>query len=181
MGRKVNSGLTTGVNGQYNIENYELDARLKEQIEETVNDNSPLNDDGISLEELKILDDAKVKYTKEDVVFVSRDSSGQLIWLEIGNDRSGLTHILARHSNDFADKHNISRNNIKSHINSFIKNGKLEYFKVTQRNGRDCYERLYSKSGQYFLLTGVGLNGYLVSAYPLSEKEAKALIRRNKK
>ncbi len=181
MGRKINSGLALGVRGQISFENYELDSKLKEQAKVTASNASLLKYETVSESDLKILDDAKVKYSKEDVIFVTHDSSGQLIWLEKGNEKSGLTHILTRHTNDFANKHGIAKNEIHRHINSIVKNGKLEYSKVTQRNGRDCYERLYSKSGQYYLQTGVGSNGYMVSAYPISEREALALIRRNKK
>ena len=176
MGRRINSGLATGIRGQVSIENYELDSKLKEQANDTLSSVSL-----VSESDYKILNDAKVKYNKADVIFVTHDSGGQLIWLEKGNEKTGLNHILARHANDFANKHGVAKNEIHSHINSIIKNGKLEYSKVTQRNGRNCYERLYSKSGKYYLQTGVGLNGYMVSAYPISEKEALALIRRNKK
>ena len=37
------------------------------------------------------------------------------------------------------------------------------------------------KNGKYYLLTGVGKNGFLVSAYPVKEKTAKTLIKRNAK
>lgn len=131
--------------------------------------------------DIKKLEEAGVKFNKEDVIFVANDSSGQLIWLEKGNDKSGLSHIKNRHATDFCEKHRVSIDNIPQHIRTIIEKGKLEYSKVTQRNGRECYERLYSKSDKYFLQTGVGSNGYLVSAYPISEKEALALIRRNKK
>lgn len=130
MGRRINSGLALGVRGQVSIENYELDSKLKEQ-EKTALSSASL----VSESDLKMLDDAKVKYNKEDVIFVTHDSSGQLIWLEKGNEKSGLNHILARHTNDFANKHGVTKNEIHSHINSIIKNGKLEYSKVTQRNG----------------------------------------------
>ena len=56
----------------------------------------------------------------------------------------------------------------------------LEYFKIVKRKNKDGYERLYSKDGKYYIVAGVGLNGFIVTAYPLNEKEAKDLIRRNK-
>lgn len=43
----------------------------------------------------------KVKYTEEDIIFITKDKEGKLIWLERGNDISGLTHIILNHSNDF--------------------------------------------------------------------------------
>ena len=40
------------------------------------------------------LETAGVKFTKEDVLFVTKDKTGQLVWLEKGNQRAGLEHIL---------------------------------------------------------------------------------------
>ena len=37
---------------------------------------------------------------------------------------------------------------------------------------------MYSHNGKYYLLSGVGNDGYIVSAYPIKEKEAIKLIRR---
>ena len=52
----------------------------------------------------------------------------------------------------------------------------LEYSRVKSENGG--YERLYSHSRKYYLLSGVGTNGYIISAYPIGEKEALTLIGR---
>jgi len=181
MGRSKNSGLSFGTYGQTSIDNYELDGKLKEQAKSVIVSSVQTINNLVSEDDFKLLDDAKVKYNKDDVLFVTRDTSGQLVWLENGNESSGLVHIDKRHAKDYADKHGISKDKIPSHIKLFIQYGKLEYSKIVKRNDRDGYERLYSKSGEYYLLTGVGINGYLVSAYPISEKKATALIRRNKK
>lgn len=181
MGRKLNSGLSLGVSGQLGLENYELLNVLKIQEATHMNQVLSSKSEDVSDDDFKMLDEANVKYKKEDVIFVLHDSSGQLMWLEKGNEKSGLTHILKRHEIDFANKHGVTQDEIPKHINTIIRDGKLEYYKVIQRNGRNCYERLYSKSNQYYLQTGVGENGYIVTAYPISEKEALTLIRRNKK
>ena len=49
------------------------------------------------------------------------------------------------------------------------------------RRNREGIEKLYSYNGKYYLLTGVGTNGFLVSAYPIKEKEAIKLKARYKK
>jgi hypothetical protein len=36
-----------------------------------------------------------VKINADDVVFITRDRSGQIIWLETGNEMAGLTHTTA--------------------------------------------------------------------------------------
>lgn len=50
---------------------------------------------------LKPLIAAKVKFNAADVLFVTKDKSGQMIWLEKGNDLAGLKHILNKHADDF--------------------------------------------------------------------------------
>ena len=187
MGRYYNSGIGKGIgtSPQTTLQNQVYENKVKEIEENSKKTSKQDNKQNTQLlyneADIEKLEKAGVKFNKEDVIFVANDSSGKLIWLEKGNEKSGLSHIKNRHAIDFREKHSVSIDKIPQHIKTIIEKGKLEYSKVTQRNGRECYERLYSKSGKYFLQTGVGSNGYLVSAYPISEKEALALIRRNKK
>ena len=127
---------------------------------------------------LQPLIDAKVKFNADDVLFVTKDKSGQMIWLETGNDNAGLNHILKRHADDFSTKHNVSRENIASHINSIINKGNIEYSRITKRGNRVGIEKLYSHNDKYYMLTGIGTNGFIVSAYPINEKEALKLKAR---
>lgn len=71
--------------------------------------------------------DAKVKFNEKDVLFVVKDQTGQVVWLEAGN------------------------------------------------------EKLFSKNGNYYIVSGIGKNGFIVSVYLVNEKTANALIGRNKK
>ena len=124
---------------------------------------------------------AGVKFNPNDLLFVTKNKAGQLIWLEKGKKFTGLTHIKERHSSDFVEKHGIKKDNIVGHLSSIITTGKLEYSRTIIRSGKLGYERLYNKNGQYYLLSAIGTNGFLVTAYPVSEKTANTLIRRNKK
>lgn len=114
------------------------------------------------------------------MVFVTKDKTGQIVWLEKGNASSGLQHIVSRHADDFQSKHGISKNQISNHLNDVFTSGKVEYSRITQKNGRAGYERLYSYNNKYYLQTGVGTNGYIVSAYPISKEVAIKLIERYK-
>lgn len=119
---------------------------------------------------------------KQKIVrFETGYKSDQLIWLEKGNENAGLNHILNKHANDFFVKHNVSKENIASHIKEIVTNGNIEYSRLTMRRNREGIEKLYSYNGKYYLLTGVGTNGFLVSAYPIKEKEAIKLKARYKK
>jgi hypothetical protein len=46
-----------------------------------------------------------VKINVDDIVFITRDRSGQIIWLETGNEMAGLTHIVSRHADDYNGRH----------------------------------------------------------------------------
>lgn len=35
-----------------------------------------------------------IKFNEADMVFIARDKTGQIVWLENGNSSAGLTHIL---------------------------------------------------------------------------------------
>ena len=129
---------------------------------------------------IKQLERSGVKFSKKDMVFVTKDQTGQVVWLEKGNASSGLQHIVARHADDFQSKHGVSKFQISNHLNDVFTSGKIEYSRITQKNGRPGYERLYSHNGKYYLLTGVGTNGYIVSAYPINKEVAIKLIERYK-
>ena len=169
MGKTNRSGLGIGVGSspQGSIMQSDLDNKIKELLSKD--------------DMLKPLIDAKVKFNADDVLFVTKDKSDQLIWLEKGNDDAGLNHILNKHANDFFVKHNVSKENIASHIKEIVTNGNIEYSRLTMRRNREGIEKLYSYNGKYYLLTGVGTNGFLVSAYPIKEKEAIKLKARYKK
>lgn len=122
-----------------------------------------------------------VKFTKANLVFTTKDKTGQIIFLETGNDGAGLKHIQQRHIQDFVEKHKIQAQQITEHIHSVFKYGDLEYSRLTLKNGKEGFERLYKYKGNYYLLSGVGTNGFVVSAYPLDIETAQKHIRRYKK
>lgn len=119
-----------------------------------------------------------IKISVKDVVFIARDKTNQIVWLEKGNSFVGLEHILQRHSDDFANKHNIAKEDIPGHLKSVFTSGKVEYNRLVERNGKIGYERLFSRNGHYYLQTAIGTNGFVVSAYPIDDKVAKKLIER---
>ncbi len=122
-----------------------------------------------------------IKFTKENLIFTTKDKTGQLIFLEKGNSSAGLKHIEQRHTKDFVEKHKIQASQVSKHIHSVFTQGDLEYSRTTVKKGKEGFERLYKYKGKYYLLSGVGTNGFVVSAYPLDDKTAKQHIRRYKK
>lgn len=123
---------------------------------------------------------AGVKFTKEDVVFVTKDKTGQLIWLEKGNSGAGLEHI-RKHSNDFMVKHGVKSSNLVNHIKNVLEKGSvLSTEKKRLTNGKIGLEKIYLYKNKYYVLGAIGTNGYIVSLYPTSKKTAYLLMERKK-
>lgn len=57
-----------------------------------------------------------VKFTKENVVFITKDKTGQIVWLETGTKATGMQHIMSRHADDFLKKHDVVKANIANHL-----------------------------------------------------------------
>lgn len=177
MGRYKKIGLfrgTTG-SGQMSFENYEYIAKVNELEENLQN---------IKIKQPEIISDAKkygvedlekagVKFNKEDVVFVTKDKTGQLLWLEKGNSKTGLEHILngngrsPGHAKDFEKAFGVQKENVANYINHIISTGNIISNTKKLVGLREGFERIYSCDGNYYLLTGIGTNGFIVSAYPI--------------
>lgn len=99
------------------------------------------------------------KYTEEDVILVTRNSDGDLLWLEKGNDSAGLTHILQRHESQFKDI-GISTEEIPQVLQEILQ---TEPVKTT--NNKIGPSKIYTYNGQDYLVA-YGTNGYIVSFYP---------------
>ena len=124
---------------------------------------------------LKELESSGVKFSREDIIFILKDENDNISWLENGNSSVGLKHIIERHSRDFMKKHGVHSKDIANYLRHIFANGKVEYARQTYKNGRLGYEKLYSYKGKFFVLTGVGTNGFIITAYPIDEKIALKL------
>lgn len=114
-----------------------------------------------------------IKFTQENIVFIVKDSTGQTVWLETGNAFAGLEHILngngesRGHAVDFERAFGISREGIPSFLQKVVSFGSVVSNKMICRNGRQGFERVYQYNGRYYVLVGLGENGFIVSAYPV--------------
>ena len=43
------------------------------------------------------------KFTAENIVYIGKDQTGKVVWLEVGNDKAGLQHIVKNHKSEFED------------------------------------------------------------------------------
>ncbi len=70
-----------------------------------------------------------VKFTKENLVFITQDETGQTVWLETGSPYAGLKHILdgngqtPGHAVDFKKAFGVSRDQIPSFLEKVISKG----------------------------------------------------------
>lgn len=119
------------------------------------------------------LEKSGVKFTKENIVFITKDATGQTVWLETGNASAGLEHILngdgrtQGHAGDFERAFGISRENIPAFLHKVVSEGTVVSNEIKIKNGREGYERVYYYDGKHYVLSGLGTNGFIVSAYPV--------------
>ena len=118
----------------------------------------------IGEELLSYLIDNEYKFIKEDIIFIAKNKMGRVVWLEKGNDRAGLTHIILRHRSDFKKTFNLNENEIAGFLYDVVEKGNVisEY---TSKNGTGV-DTIYDYGGNYFTFIGMGSNGFIVTAFP---------------
>ena len=108
----------------------------------------------------------KENFTETEVVAITQDSSGKIIWLEkghLGERASGLAHILDAHGKDFENQ-NISTEEIPQYIMTAVKYGVIVGYQG-RGTGRPIYEFTYDGTTRRVAIT-IGSNGYIVGANP---------------
>ncbi len=108
------------------------------------------------------------KINAKDVVAITKDSYGNIVWLEKGHagDRpSGLEHILDAHGSDF-ESQNITKDEIPQYLMTAVKSGTIIGYQG-RGIGRPIYEFIYEGITRRVAIT-IGSNGYIVGANPKS-------------
>ncbi|MDX3194107.1 ALF repeat-containing protein [Streptomyces sp. MN03-5084-2B] len=116
--------------------------------------------DPLLLDQLTI---SGVKFSRENLLGLRLDGNGKLVFLEIGNDRAGLTHIL-RHGNEFAQL-GIPEEEIGEFVLTGAATGRIVGYQG-QGTGRPIYQFTYNGK-EYRLAITVGSNGFIVGANPV--------------
>ena len=65
------------------------------------------------------------KFNEEKIVFITKDATGQIIWLEKGNNLAGLEHIMQRHEKDFKKALGIDKEQIANFLENTITHGEM--------------------------------------------------------
>lgn len=160
MGRTRNSGLGIGAGSspQGSVSQCKVDEKIRELSEQE--------------SMLSKLEEAGVKFNRNDVLFVTKDKTGQMIWLEKGNPKAGLEHILngddksGGHAQQFEKAFGLKPDDIPDYLNKVITNGVIVSNQLKMIGNNRGYERVYYYEGNYNIVTGIGTNGFIISAYP---------------
>ncbi|WP_334024292.1 hypothetical protein [Nocardia terpenica] len=108
------------------------------------------------------LDQTGIKFNPEKIVQIGKDSDGKVIFLEQGNDRAGLQHVL-KHAGDFANK-GVREDEIPEVVLRAVTEG--ERVGVSGRD-RPIFEIMHNGQLVKIAVT-VGSNGFIVGANPIS-------------
>jgi hypothetical protein len=106
--------------------------------------------------------------TPENIVGITRNSSGKIVWLETGTQKAGLNHIIQEHGTQFYGK-GISNNEIPNYIMEAVHQGNIVGYQG-KKNPRTIYEFLYEGKKQKIAIT-IASNGFIVGANPKTSKE----------
>ena len=109
---------------------------------------------------VKGLAEQGIKHTPEDIVRIRQTPTGKTVFLEKGNSRASLEHIVKKHGEDFARK-GISEEQIPDVVITAVTEGKL----VGTQGSRPIYETVINGVKQRIAVT-VGNNGFIVGANP---------------
>lgn len=110
---------------------------------------------------MKELENSGNKFTKSDVLMITKNYYGKLMWLEEGNERAGLRHIIKNHKSDLPSE---------SEIPGLLKNVLyLKPIKHTERkNGNQLSDTFLYRFNKRIYLVAYGNNGFIVSFYPIN-------------
>ena len=112
---------------------------------------------------LRELAKSGVKHTPKEIVRVARRAAdGKIIFIEKGNRRAGLQHILERHAGDFV-RQGFSSDEIPDIVIKAATEGNVVGYQRT----RPIYETEI-KGNRYHISVTVGSNGFIVGANPIS-------------
>ena len=114
-----------------------------------------------SLKPQNLLDElaeSGVKYNPEDVIAVTKTVDGKLVWLEKGNEQSGLKHIVNSHAINFSDR---GITDIPAFLNRVVSTNPIK----TGSNAKGLFAEYVVNGNKYRV--AYGTNGYIVSFYPV--------------
>nr|WP_210529736.1 VENN motif pre-toxin domain-containing protein [Pantoea ananatis] len=104
-----------------------------------------------------------IKFTPENIVSAAKNNNGKIVFLEKGNSKAGLQHIIGEHKKDFANI-GVSEAKIPSVVMKAISEGKVVGYQG-KGTGRPIYETVINGEMHRLAIT-VSSNGFVVGANP---------------
>ncbi|CAN5696869.1 hypothetical protein BH11PSE12_BH11PSE12_34580 [soil metagenome] len=104
-----------------------------------------------------------IKFTPENILATGKNSSGQVVFLESGNTKAGLQHIIDAHADDFANI-GVKQAQIPDVVMQAATQGKLVGYQGAG-TGRTIYEVTINGQTQRISVT-TSNNGFIVGANP---------------
>ena len=90
--------------------------------------------------------------------------------METGKDDAGLKHIQQRHTREFQDAFSVKKEDIPHFLYKVVREGNIVDNHIEIRNGKPTVTKVYDYQGNYYILTGVGTNGFIVTARPAKKE-----------
>ena len=86
------------------------------------------------------------KFTEEETLFITKDKTGQIVWLEEGNNDAGFKHINNRHKKDFENKNPTIKNkaDLVGYIYEIFNKGNIEYSILKKVKNRIGCEKIFT-------------------------------------
>lgn len=107
---------------------------------------------------IKELSGSGVRHSADDIVGIGKNSSGKVMFMEQGNAKAGLQHIISEHGGEFVQA-GISEKN----ISKFVMQAVLEGNQVGMQGTRPIFETTF-KGATHRVAVTVGDNGFVVGA-----------------
>jgi hypothetical protein len=110
---------------------------------------------------------AGIKHSPKKIVRIAKTLDGKIVFLETGDEKSGLQHILKDHALEFSEQ-GIQPNQIPDVIMTAVTQGqKVGLQGKTHRTPRSIYRFSFNNQFKYIAIQ-ISDNGYIVSANPKS-------------
>jgi len=145
--------------------------KLTEEVEENKcltdsSDEVPNPSAQTAAELIAELQHAGIRHNPENIVWITKLPNGKIVFLETGNTRAGLQHILEKHGVDFVNK-GIPADLIPDAVLTAITNGTIVGYLGSGREPRPIYQVNFQAQNLYIAVT-VSQNGFIVGANPTS-------------
>jgi len=136
----------------------ELISQTTRTIQEKLDDAIAHKTEYVSFELMEELAASGKKYSPDDVVMIVKNTEDELLWLEVGNENAGLTHILSKHQGELAS---CAIDDVPAFIDNMVKGYRPETLMSSSRG----MAAVYLVEGKPYLIA-YGKNGFIVSFYP---------------